>query len=265
MDVVGGVKRFYRRLINHKSGESSSSFIMLDDIVKKVLCMIIMDPKFEEPVYVNGMSNKEQAEFFGKIFPLQYIWNEYRTPEGHVGFNYSINGSVIGCILEDFISRFNSNFIKARDQIIYALHSSGLKEAQRIILSSQQRPSEVFKQHDYLVLVQPNCLAKPVINYDGGFVTRQLVEEAIDFMISLEPIDCNDSDTELEHHFNMRQHEKEISKAQQIFKTYGEQTLDDLQELIDSIIESEKYASSIVYQSVAYSCLTRPLVEIGRW
>lgn len=269
MPVIDVVKSIYRKFTNKKNDKKSHSSNMRKAIIEDVLSIVLNDTKFLGPAYIHGMNNEKQAELFGNTFPLQYIWNENRTSEGNLSFSFSINGSVIGRILEQFIPRTNPDFNETRDEILHLLHSMGLKVTQKIISSAQAKPSKIFKQYDFLVLVQSNYLAANIVNYNGDPVTRQLVEEAIDFMISLEPIDSSSPNADEEYKSNNQLYRNEIIKAQQIFKKFGEQisplTLENMQEVFYSITKSEKYSSSMIYQSVAHSCLESSWDKIGPW
>lgn len=269
MAVIDVVKSIFRSLSNKKYDMKRPPPNKRKTIVENVLSIVFSDPKLSEPSYISGLSNEKQTEMFGNTFPLQYIWNEYLTSEGRLGYSFSINGSVIGYILERFIPRHDPNFNNIRDEIIHLMHSMGKEVTQKIIIAAQARPSQSYKQYDFLVLAESHHLTSNIIGYDGGFVTRELVEEAIDFMISLEPIDSGAPDADEEYKSNTELYWNEIIKAKQIFKKFAEQitplTLENMQKIFYSITKSEKYYSSAIYHSVAYSCLESSWNNVGPW
>jgi hypothetical protein len=96
-------------------------------------------------------------------------------------------------------------------------------------------------------------------------ISRQQLEEAIDFMISIEP----DPEIIMEHTDYkkiMKKHAKKIQEAELIVKQYGNQIADEeMQNEFYSIVQSKKYRQSAKHQSVAYTALNDGWHGIKGW
>ena len=125
-------------------------------IVTNLLSLILNDEYLSVPVYIHGMENEEQANYFGNLYPLLYIWNEYINDEGNVGFSFSMNGKVIGSMLEEIVPRTNVNFIIIRDEVMSVLHQTGQKSALVMIEETASLLSNLFKNLNYLDLIDIN-------------------------------------------------------------------------------------------------------------
>lgn len=237
-------------------------------IIEFVLSKIINDDKLAQPIYINGMNSEEQSTLFGSYFPLQYIWNEHQRDDGKIGFSFSLNGRVVGHILEEIIPRKSPDFIEVRDEILKVLHSLGIDATIRTLEKLSLKPSLAFKQYDYKDLISLNTLNINILNYDGAHVSRELLEEAIDFMISLEP-DPESLRASEEYEENLDYFKSEIHQVKQIIRQFGEQihprTLENMQTVFYSVTNSKKYLASAIHCSVAYSCLESGWNGIGPW
>ena len=102
----------------------------------------------------------------------------------------------------------------------------------------------------------------------NGQVNKDMLELALDFLISLEP------DPELPNAMEIydrkcEKHQKEIDKARKIIRWYGEQiepkSLEFMQEKFYEITNSSKYRQSAIHCSVVYSTLNSVWNGIGPW
>jgi len=119
------------------------------EIVKILLSLIINDDKLSTPIYLQGMICEEQAQAFGTLYPFLYAWNEYLTDAGHLGFNFSINGSAIDRVVEQIFPRKNPNFAAIRDEIMSVLSDVGNKNLLDMVKKTLLPPSQLLKNFEY--------------------------------------------------------------------------------------------------------------------
>ena|SRR3990172_12105237 len=104
--------------------------------------------------------------------------------------------------------------------------------------------------------------------YDGREVSRELLEAAIDFLISIEP----DPEVVVEYSDYeeiTKKYEIEIKMAEAAIRHYGEQIEDkalaNMQKEFYSITHLPKYRQSYIHQSVAHTVLNSQWHGIGPW
>lgn len=104
-------------------------------------------------------------------------------------------------------------------------------------------------------------------SYSGGQVSRALLDDALEFLISLEP-DPDSPEGMDEYEANCRRFDKNLSMADAAIRRFGEQiepqTLEAMQNVYYSITNSPKY-SSPVHCSVVSSSLNHCWSGIGPW
>lgn len=131
-------------------------------VVEALLSAIINDSNLSVPIYVKGMVNEAQGCFFGDLYPLQYVWNEYESDEGQIGFSLSTNGMVVGRMLETLVPRENLNFILIRDEVMGVLSSHGNRIITNMIERSLSLPSNFLKNFEYNNVININFSNKLV-------------------------------------------------------------------------------------------------------
>lgn len=103
-------------------------------------------------------------------------------------------------------------------------------------------------------------------SYDGQDVDDQLLEQAIDFMVSLENADIESLD---QYRKILEANKDVVTKANAIFRKYGEQitppTFTVMRDVFDRITRAEKYACDPRAGSVASTCLNEAWDGIGEW
>lgn len=104
--------------------------------------------------------------------------------------------------------------------------------------------------------------------YNGGYVTRAMLEKAIDFIIILEP-DPDDPNSDKIYSRRCKVYSDDIEMAEDAIRQYGDQiepkTLENMQEEFYAITNSTKYRQTLIHNSVAYSCLNHGWDRIGPW
>lgn len=104
--------------------------------------------------------------------------------------------------------------------------------------------------------------------YDCGEVSKELLESAIDFMISIEPNPASPN-CDQEFKASRKKYATEIKMVGAAIRQYGHQisnkTIESMQDVFYSIINSDKYLQSSKYQSVAYTLLNYYWDGIGPW
>lgn len=105
-------------------------------------------------------------------------------------------------------------------------------------------------------------------SYNGGSVSKEKLEEALDFLVDLEP-NPDSISAEEEYEKNRKIYKESIEQARVAARKYGEQirpqTLEAMQEVFYSITNSPKYLQSAIHTSVAYSTLNSCWDGIGPW
>jgi hypothetical protein len=103
--------------------------------------------------------------------------------------------------------------------------------------------------------------------YSGGTVSREVLEEALDFLISLET-DENDIDSNA-YEKNIENAGENYLKAKTVIRNFGEQiaprTLKNMQNVYYSFTNSLKYRANAITLSVATSSLNAGWHGIGEW
>jgi hypothetical protein len=104
--------------------------------------------------------------------------------------------------------------------------------------------------------------------YYGGEVSRQVLDAAIDFMVSIEPNPISaTADQEFEESRN--KYNAEINMVYAAIRQYGYQitdkTLENMQDIFYSITNSDKYLQSLKHQSMVYNLLNYYWDGIEPW
>lgn len=107
-----------------------------------------------------------------------------------------------------------------------------------------------------------------VDGYSGGPVERELLQAALDFMVSIQPA-SDDPDGGEKYAVALDEHSGTISKAQSIFRAFGAaiepQTLEEMQRVFYKVVNSPRYADNSESRSCVYACLNRAWRGIGPW
>ncbi len=119
---------------NEKSKEEK------DPIVLKCLSIILNDEILFKPVYLKELKTEEEAEIIDEL-PLVYLWNE---DINNGTFSLSINGRIIGRMLESYCSRNDPKFVPRRDEITNVLSDVSKKSVVNICSRLRISPSKIF-------------------------------------------------------------------------------------------------------------------------
>ena len=156
-------KNFIKRIFgynkdknNTNNSNATSQGLTNKKIVENLLSLVINDEYLSVPIYLHGINREEQAHALGTLYPLQYVWNEYKTDTGQLGFSFSINGAVVGSILEQMIPRTNANFTVIRDEIMSVLSRVGKETILAMVEKSSLPPSELLKNFEYQDMINLN-------------------------------------------------------------------------------------------------------------
>lgn len=153
------IKRFFG---NHKKANAgklngvNKQIKSNKEIVEALLSLIINDDYLSVPIYIHGISCEEQAQAFGTLYPLQYVWNEYQTDAGHLGFSFSINGAVVGSMLEQLVPRTNSSFTAIRDEVMSVLSDVGKQTLLAMVKKTLLPPRQLLKNFEYEDVINLN-------------------------------------------------------------------------------------------------------------
>ena len=112
-----------------------------------------------------------------------------------------------------------------------------------------------------------NC--PDIEKWDGGYVSRKLLEKALDLFISLEPVNQSSPTADEEYKANHEVNKNLIEISKKILVNYGKQirpeTLENMQDVYYSITNSKKYVKNPVNCSVVRSALNRAWDGISEW
>ena len=106
-----------------------------------LLSFIMNDKNLYLPVYVHGMSCEADGNLLG-LYPLIYVWNENQDKGT---YTVSINGRVVGHLLEGAVPREHSSFCAIRDEVMSALVQSASNSVASVCKASKKLPSDIFK------------------------------------------------------------------------------------------------------------------------
>lgn len=109
-------------------------------LVTDFLSLILNNEKLSMPVYVHDIETEQDAEE-KEILPLIYLWNENRENNS---FSLSVNGKIVGYLLEPFCSREHPQFAEIRDETMRVLSIASQKAVVSACEESGGFPSELF-------------------------------------------------------------------------------------------------------------------------
>ena len=90
-------------------------------ILVTLLSSIYSNHELTLPLYCDFIKSEKDADNLKDILPLIYIWNE---DELNHTFSVSINGSIVGSLLETIMPRSNPKFNTIRDDAMTILKES---------------------------------------------------------------------------------------------------------------------------------------------
>jgi hypothetical protein len=125
-------------------------------IIECILSVIINDDYLSTPIYIHGINIEDEHHEFGTLYPLTYVWNEELNHDGQITFSMSINGRVVGSMLEEIIPRSNSDFPEIRDEIMRVLNQIGKKNIIELSETMSLHPSQWLKNYEYHELINLN-------------------------------------------------------------------------------------------------------------
>lgn len=97
-----------------------------------------------DPVFVNGIRSEKDAEAINwKKLPLIYLWNEYEDDD-QVGYSLSINGPLVGAMLEATVSRNDPAFDDLRDKAMSTFRDLATSAVSETCIKTGLKPSELF-------------------------------------------------------------------------------------------------------------------------
>ena len=112
-------------------------------LVSEILSLILSDEKLTEPVYIEEVHTELECNNYPHQLPLFYVWNDRQQNEC---IRISLNGKIIGGIIEFFLERDNPIFAKIRDEVSSVLLEVSRKLISEILHSTTASPKEVFQE-----------------------------------------------------------------------------------------------------------------------
>lgn len=109
-------------------------------IVSIILTLIMNDEKLFKPFYLKELKTEADSEMKDDL-PLVYLWNEDYT---NGTFSLSVNGRIIGKMLESYCIRSDPQFVQIRDEIIKVISETSKQTVVSICSKLGKSPSEIF-------------------------------------------------------------------------------------------------------------------------
>lgn len=110
-------------------------------VVQALLSAIFHDESLSKPVYCGHVKSEDDAQRLSSELPLVYIWNE---DQDKGSFSVSVNGSIIGSILEQQVPRSSPAFQRIRDEAIRVLSAASSKSVVSTCQKIGAFPSVLF-------------------------------------------------------------------------------------------------------------------------
>jgi len=110
---------------------------------KQFIALTMSDEKLSMPVYLPGIRNEDDCENIG-LGPLIYIWNVDRAAGT---FSLSVNGKVIGHLLEPFVPRDNPAYVEIRDEEMKVIAEVSTQSVLKTIEKTGIMPDILFAYH----------------------------------------------------------------------------------------------------------------------
>lgn len=99
-----------------------------------------------DPVYIHGIGSEDEANAYDwKELPLVYLWGEH-TANGDVGYSLSVNGPLVGLMLEAVVSRESPRFAHLRDTAMETIRDLSLNSVSSTCAQTGMTPAELFSK-----------------------------------------------------------------------------------------------------------------------
>ena len=99
-----------------------------------------------DPVFIFGFKREEDADALEwERLPLIYLWNEHLV-NGDVRFSLSVNGPLVGAMLEAVIPRESPRFAPLRDNALETIRDISLRAVLETCSKTGMKPSELFSK-----------------------------------------------------------------------------------------------------------------------
>lgn len=152
---------FIKKIFGYKNNHGNTSHGLTQEnpltnhkkIIESMLSVIINDDYLSKPVFVNGIYNRDEDHQFGTLYPLTYVWNEQINDAGDMTFSISINGRVVGSMLQKIVPRSNDSFTIIRDELMRVLNQIGKKIVLEFSEKMSLYPSEWLVNYEYEELI----------------------------------------------------------------------------------------------------------------
>lgn len=112
------------------------------EIVQQLLAAIFSHETLSKPIYCSYVRSEADASRLSADLPLIYIWNEDRQCGS---FSISVNGPIVGSILEQKVPRSDASFERIRDEAMRVIRDV----SQGSVVSTCQKlgalPSDLFR------------------------------------------------------------------------------------------------------------------------
>lgn len=90
-------------------------------IVQSLISAIFNNESIAKPVYCPEVMSEADASSKADSLPLIYIWNEDKVKRS---FSISVNGLIVGAILEQKVDRSDPSFVLIRDEVMQVLRNA---------------------------------------------------------------------------------------------------------------------------------------------
>lgn len=122
---------------NRKSGGNPNK----NPIASKLISLIIDDENLSIPIFIEEIRTEQDIDNYNKQLPLVYVWS---NKQYNNSFNVSVNGKLVGGILELFCERNDPSFVEIRNEVLTVISDTSRDLVSEICRNTGKLPSEIF-------------------------------------------------------------------------------------------------------------------------
>ena len=111
------------------------------ELATMILSAVLSDETLSTPAYVGWVESEDHAAAHADHLPLVYVWNENPATGG---FSVSVNGRIVGAILERVVDRASPSFRRLFDEICHAISKAASGAIVSTCEAAGAPPSKVF-------------------------------------------------------------------------------------------------------------------------
>ncbi len=157
-------------------------------IASEILSLIINDKNLSIPIFIEEIRIEQDVDNYNGQLPLVYVWS---NKQYNNSFSLSVNGKLVGGILELFCERNDPNFVEIKNEVLTVISDTSRDLVSEICRNTGKLPSEIFakrvsndkefKYEDWEHLKLAKALLKDAIESKS----KEKVERYLDILVYL--------------------------------------------------------------------------------